>query len=53
MSPAEVEAQRLSWARGEMGMGNDAQERFERYGESVPSPVLSPEDVERVLRALP
>jgi hypothetical protein len=31
MTPEEREAQRQSWVRGEMGMGNDAQERAERY----------------------
>lgn len=31
MPDAEREAQRQSWVRGEMGMGNDAQEARDRY----------------------
>lgn len=36
MTEEEHEAQRQSWVRGEMGMGNDAQELAERYRAETP-----------------
>ena len=50
LSAETREAQRQSWVRGEMGMGNDAQEAADRYGTPKAEPNKSPWYVRLLLR---